>query len=160
MWRLRRRWTAALGAFLVIVTTALTVAGIGHANDARSRHAATLSRSEMKTLTRLASQFASGNGDARPTSTTVVRTTRAKALRILAGGDEVVQGKTFVYAIEMRGEFTGYLAKTPGGQALPVGSALFFIVDSSTGKVLDWGINTEGVDLQTVGPVAHLRLPT
>lgn len=107
-------------------------------------------------LGKLARQFSSANGEARPANLTMVRTSRLAAQRLVA--DEQVNTDQAVYQLQMHGNFTGHQVSVPSGAAAPRGNTMVLTVDASTGEVLDWGITSTASSLGGLGRTVRLAL--
>lgn len=110
-------------------------------------------------LLRIAETAAAHNGDRRPYDIEAVRTTRGAAYRIIWPGASGRPDPTPVYAITMRGTFTGYAASIPAGGHLPTGTVLSIVI-AATGshEGLDANLTTRPEpNLARLGLIIHLH---
>jgi len=110
-------------------------------------------------LDQIARNFASVNGDARPTWIDAVITTHANALKSATPGDtEPAGNRTNVYLITMRGHFIGRMASVPLGAHLPTGRYISIVINARTFTIMDWGLspNAPPVSAASLGPVRYL----
>jgi len=102
----------------------------------------------------LATQLAAANGDPAPSSMEYVLTTRQAAAK--ATSQAVVDSDQPVYVASFSGKFSGDLAKTPRGAVKPSGSVMTVVIDQSTGRITDWGIEKATPTLAALGAVQKL----
>lgn len=143
-----KRWIV-FGSFGCVLLAGLTLFdALGYASPT------TLS---VSNLTSIATGLAAKNGVPYPTNVRYVTSTRQAANRLLAGAQ--VDSDEAVTVFEMDGSFVGQGASVPRGAKLPTGSALTVVIDDSTGRILDWGIPPQGVDLTPLGAVTTVSPP-
>ncbi len=95
-------------------------------------------------------------GATPPNSAEVVETTYAEALSFTSGDILPASAPNPpVYVVQLRGSFTGYMAKIPLGAATPTGAAATFIFDPASGQANDWGFEKAPLDLSTLGSVSQ-----
>jgi hypothetical protein len=152
-WVVSRGCGAALAGLLLVGCASATVAGPPVRPlvpaSARSR------------LTALAEAAVRVNGGHAPAWTSVVLTTRKKALTSATPGDFVPNdAATAVYLVTMKGRFTAYSASYPAGGSAPTGSYLSLVVDAHTFRTLDSGLAPKPppVAPASLGPVTYLKV--
>lgn len=101
-----------------------------------------------------AARAAHAGGDDNPSALHWVRTTRAAANRELAGAvaDDSDSSRD-VFVIQQHGHFTARYASVPDGSALPTGSVMTLVVDSTSGNLTDYGLSSNDKDLSSLGDV-------
>jgi hypothetical protein len=150
------------GCLAIVLMLGLAVSGIFGATASPSAGTG-FPASAVAGLASIAEQEATINGDANPTSASVVETTHAAALTSATPGDlEPDSASESVYLITMTGNFTGYGFSTAPGVAPPVGSYLSVVVDAGTFSVTDEGIsqNPPPVSPSSLGPTMTLAVGT
>lgn len=147
---------AALAAVLAVIAAVAVGCGGSHARVARVVKGAPPppSRSELRTLTRLALSAAGGAGDPHPTDGVLVASTRKIAERVDAGA--VVDSNPPVYFVVLHGHFTGNMA--PAGGRFPKGTVLTLTIDPRTNEALDTGIGRRVPNLDAIGKAQPLPL--
>jgi hypothetical protein len=110
----------------------------------------------VTTLTVLAQEMASGADDPNVTGGDAVLTTRQAAVTATSGS--LVNTNQPAYLVQLQGNFTALDASVPSGAKLPTGTYLIFIVDASSGSVIDWGVSSRKANLFALGSVIALSL--
>src|SRR5262245_31555624 len=100
---------------------------------------------ELTYLREMALRVAADTGDPHPTSGRVWASTRGPANMLVAGDRVDTDQPTYVLVVE--GEFVAANAPRPRGAPAPTGTVLTFVVDPSTGEVLDFGVRNSTPDL-------------
>ena len=141
--RIIRRTAGALAG----AGTLSTVAVLLLSGSAPAQGATAVSAGDLLNLAKAAAVQA---GDPSPTLIQHSEGTRATA-NLVASGD-VVPGNDSAYLIVERGHFVAS-GPRPRGAAAPSGSVLTLVVDATTGRVTDEGIQNTAPDLPSLGPV-------
>jgi len=110
----------------------------------------------VTTLTVLAKEMASGADDPNVTVGDAVLTTQQAAVTATSGS--LVNTNQPAYLVQLHGHFTALGASVPAGAKLPTGTYLSFIVDASSGSVIDWGVSSRKANLFALGSVIALSL--
>jgi hypothetical protein len=110
----------------------------------------------VTTLTVLAQEMASGADDPNVTVGDAVLTTQQAAVTATSG--ELVNTNQPAYLVQLQGHFIALNASVPSGAKLPTGTYLIFIVDASSGSVIDWGVSSRKANLFALGSVIALSL--
>jgi hypothetical protein len=107
-------------------------------------------------VSRITQRIATAMGDASPTSSVEVYTTRAAAERLTSGA--VVDTDGPVYLVELRGNFIDKSARIGCGAAFPTGTEVDFTIDPHSQTVLDLGISNNSPDISSLGSVSAVPL--
>lgn len=107
-------------------------------------------------VSQIAQGIAIAMGDASPTSSIEVYTTRAAAEWLTSGA--VVDTNVPVYLVELRGNFVDKHARIPAGAAFPTGTEVNFTIDPRSQSVLDFGISNNPPDISSLGSVSAVPL--
>jgi hypothetical protein len=107
-------------------------------------------------LTALSKSMAAAANDSTVKVAGVVLTTRQDANTVASGAG--VNSNQAAYLVQIQGKFTALNARMPAGHSSPTGAVLTFVVDASTGLVLDSGVSDSSIDLSALGPVTPLSL--
>jgi hypothetical protein len=110
----------------------------------------------VTTLTVLAKEMASGADDPDVTVGYAVLTTQQAAVTATSGA--LVNTNQPAYLVQLDGHFTALGASVPAGAKLPTGTYLIFVVDASSGFVIDWGVSRRKANLFALGSVIALSL--
>lgn len=110
----------------------------------------------VTTLTVLAKEMASGADDPNVTVGDAVLTTQQAAVTATSGS--LVNTNQPAYLVELHGHFTALGASVPAGAQHPTGTYLIFIVDASSGSVIDGGVSSRKANLFALGSVVALSL--
>lgn len=116
----------------------------------------------VQRLTAIARRADQANGGTPVLWTSVVRTTRSKAMTSATPGDFVpAGGSVAVYLITMRGRsaFTANDAPGPPGAKAPTGRYLSMVVNATTFALTDFGLSPDPppVNPASLGPVTYLK---
>jgi len=114
--------------------------------------------SELVAVQQIALKAAADNGDAKPTTATLVPTTRGIAEEIDAGAS--VNSDQPVYFVVLHGHFTANGASIPEGASAPTGSVLTLTIDPNTNEITDLGIEDSTPDVGEIGVPVTLTLPS
>jgi hypothetical protein len=98
--------------------------------------------------------MAKTNGESTPQNISEVSTTKNTIADLAADKVAPDQADRPVDLIQMSGKFTGYSAKIPAGKKPPQGTVMTVALDKETGKVLEWGISNNPLNLAKLG-AAH-----
>jgi hypothetical protein len=151
-WVVRHR-TAVVALVAIVLAAAL-------ASAAATRSSSTaIPASAGQRLRATALRVATADGDPKPASIIAVRTTFARAMAAVGGGDRVPGNPgEAVYVVLMKGDFTANDASTPSGGRAPTGHYWSAIYDAGTFAGIEAGLTARppAVSLQTLGPVSDL----
>jgi hypothetical protein len=130
---------------------------LGHMHTFRAKHTArradaTGAGAVPDYVSQIAQRIASEMGDASPTASNEVYTTRQAAEGLTSGA--VVDTDVPVYLVELRGNFVDKYARLPPGAAFPTGTEVDFTIDPRSQTVLDLGISNNSPDISSLGSVS------
>jgi len=147
----------------IAVAVPLAVAPTHTAPAAASARYTQLPSGVVPRLTAIAKRADQANGGTPVLWTSVVRTTRSKAMTSATPGDFIpTGGSVTVYLITMRGRFTFTANDAPGppGAKAPTGRYLSMVVNATTFALTDFGLSPDPppVNPASLGPVTYLKV--
>jgi hypothetical protein len=105
-------------------------------------------------IKQLAVAFAAANGDPTPSSMEYVEGSRQQLVLALSRGTVSVPNTEDVFAVVMQGNF---VANVSGPGAPPSGSVLTMVIDSTTGELVNFGIQKSVPPLAGLGTVQTIE---